>query len=735
MAGPDIPRWAGNLPPDTSSFIGRAGELDGITKLLSHSRLVTLTGVRGIGKTRLARRAAEGLRGDYPQGAWFVDLSGLSDPELLPLVVTWALRAQDQTARPAAEALADYLAGKRLLLVLDSAQEHRAACANLLRTLLPAADGLRVLVTATEPLGVPGESVLPVPPLTLPEPGRGGEAEAMRLLLDRMRDALDAAGAAAGAGPDAGPPDDPAMDPAGDPGTDPQADPDRGGGEAGAPPAARHDPADLAELCRMLGGIPLGIELAAARLARMPAHLAVAGLGKWLARHEDAPGVITPAGRLRATLDWTHELCDEPERRLWAELSVFAPGFDAQAAEHVFRHAGPGGGRAAPLGRLVRAGLVVAEQADEVRYRVPGAVAEHGRQRLWERGETSLVLERHRDFYLRRIREGEIAWSGGEQVRWYRRLNRDLPNIRTALAFCLRRPAEHEAGLFMACSLWYLWVAAGLLREGRHYLDRLLRVATAPSATRTKALWVCGSVAALQGDLDGAHRRAIECLGRADHEGDLAADGYGRHLLGTIALLSGDHGTATNRLAEAVGRHRTTGELTPGLLLGLPQLAMACEHTGERGQARDLLAEALAKCNEAGELWARGIVVHVRGLVEHGAGNFDTAWADARYALRIKRLFEDVAGSAQCLELLAWVSAGQGHPERAARLLGAAREIWHVFGLSPAGAAYELPQHRECERVVRDTLGPEVYEAMLDEGRRLDLGDAIAYALGEDISR
>ncbi|MEV5410163.1 hypothetical protein AB0K60_15175 [Thermopolyspora sp. NPDC052614] len=697
------------------------------------SRLVTLTGARGIGKTRLALRTAAGLRGDFTHGAWFVGLAGLSDPELLPMVVMRALRAQDQTARPAVEALADYLAGKRLLLVLDSCQDLADACAALLEVLLPAAPGLTVLATATGALGVPGETECVVPPLALPNTALPNAALPDPTLPDPTLPVPAPRNGAQpnGAQPNGALPDDDAeamsllrerLDVA-----------RRGAGREPDP----HDRADLRELCRLVGGVPLGIELVAARLAHLPASLALAGLGKWVARHEEAPGVISHAGTLRAVLDWTYELCEPEERRLWLELSVFAPDFDAQAARYVSRHSGrPSGPDGPPLGRLVAAGLVVArEHAGEMRHHVPGALAEYGRHRLRELGDESLVLEAHRDFYLRRAREGEVAWAGGEQVRWQRRLGRDLPNIRAALGYCLRRPAEHEAGLLMACSLWYLWLAGGLAREGRHFLDRLLKVATAPSATRTKALWVCGGVAAVQGDLDWARRRATECLGRAGQEGDLAAAGYGTHVLGVVSLLSGDDDTAIIRITEAIGRHRATGELTPGLLLGLSQLAAAYDRTGVAEHARHLLAECLAKCNEAGELWARGFAVHVRGVAAFRAGDLDAAWAHARDALRIKRLFEDVAGSALCLELLAWVAAGQGNAERAARLMGAAQENWSVFGLSHSGSPFDIPQHAECERIARDTLGDAAYEAVLEEGRRLDLIDAIAYALGEDISR
>jgi len=713
VTGPDNQRWAGNLPPDTSDLIGRDGELTEITRLLAGARLVTLTGMRGIGKTCIARAAAARVRRHFAHGAWFVEICGQTDPELLPHVVLRPLRAQDQSARPAEEALADYLADKRMLIVLDlldATGELTGACATLVGNLLRAAPYLHVLVTAPAPLGVPGEQVRPVPPLDLPAPGADPRrAAAMRLLLARAR-------AAAGV-----------------------PDPDEAGGGAegtyGAPDG-RWDPGDLAELCRMLGGIPLAIELAAARLAGLSAKVAVDGLGGWIARHEDSPGVITPEGRLRAVIDWTHELCEPAERRLWAELSVFSGCFDAQAAEYVHRGGGARADAPAPLDGLVRAGLVVRERhidADEPRFRIPAAVAAHGRERLREHGEESIVRERHRDFYLRRARDGEVAWAGRAQFEWYRRLVHDLPNLRVALRYCLRRPAEHEQGLLMACSLWYLWLAAGLAREGRHYLERFLKVATAPSATRTKALWVCAAVAATQGDLEQARRHAHACVSRAEHERDLAAAGYGRHVLGTVAMLEHDDQTAINRLTEAIGWHRATGELTPGLLVGLPQLAVVYDRTGERQQARDLLNEAITVCNEAGELWARSIAVHVLGVVDYGAGDLDAAWAHARDALRTKRVFGDVTGIAMCLELLAWVSAKRGDAVRAARLLGAAQENWSLYGLAHAGHVGDMPQHHECERITRQALGEAAYADAFEEGRGLDLSDAIAYALGEAV--
>jgi len=353
---------------------------------------------------------------------------------------------------------------------------------------------------------------------------------------------------------------------------------------------------------------------------------------------------------------------------------------------------------------------------------------------LWQSGLLKvLVRERHRDFYLRRARDGEVAWAGRAQFEWYRRLVHDLPNLRVALRYCLRRPAEHEQGLLMACSLWYLWLAAGLAREGRHYLERFLKVATAPSATRTKALWVCAAVAATQGDLEQARRHAHACVSRAEHERDLAAAGYGRHVLGTVAMLEHDDQTAINRLTEAIGWHRATGELTPGLLVGLPQLAVVYDRTGERQQARDLLNEAITVCNEAGELWARSIAVHVLGVVDYGAGDLDAAWAHARDALRTKRVFGDVTGIAMCLELLAWVSAKRGDAVRAARLLGAAQENWSLYGLAHAGHVGDMPQHHECERITRQALGEAAYADAFEEGRGLDLSDAIAYALGEAV--
>ncbi len=745
MAGSSDRWWAGDLPMDTMGFAGHEARLATLQRLLTQGPTggpVTLTGIAGIGKTRLALRVAGALRPRFEHGAWFADLARLRDPALLAGCLIRVFHGQDHGARPAAETLTAHLAHRRALLVLDHCDDFAAECARLLPGLLAAAPGLRVLATAARPLGVPGEHVVEVPPLTTPtagEPSRAGEpdrkpgSETMEMFT------------LLGHGP---------------------AEPTGGG------PAL---PA-LAELGRRLGGIPLGVSLAAGRLRSCSADELLPSLaahvppppptggpsgdasGDTSGGGADGAAGTVPAGtvpggsvptdtvpdgsvpggsvpghadRLRAILDWAYERCDPDERLLWARLSVFAPGFDAAAAEHACTESRLRQVQIGPiLDRLVSASIVERlDDSEGTRYRLPRAVADYGRERLRALGEETTLLQRHRDFYLRRVRDGEEAWPGGRQVAWYRCLNRDLPNIRAAVAFCLHRPAEHLAGLILVSSLWYFWSSANLFREGRHYLDLLLRVVTAPSAARTKALWVCGGLAAMQGDFAYASRRAAECVTRAEAERDATAAAYGTQVAGTVALLDGDAALAISRLSKAIGRHRARGELSPGLMLGLPQLAAAYGAVGQTAGARALLTECASVCDERGELWARGHTLFVLGRVAYADGDIDEAWTHVRLSLRIKRLFDDVPGMARCLELLAWVAAGQGNAERAARLLGAAVEIGGVPGQSRSPG---LSERHRCERRVRESLGDATYESVAAEGARLAISDAIAYALGEE---
>src|SRR5215469_2038154 len=356
------PRITGNLPAELTSFVGRRGELAEVRRLLAGSRLVTLTGIGGVGKTRLALRAAAGLRRAFRDGVWLVQLDQVRDEALVAQAVAGALGLQDRAGYPPAAALADYLAGRQLLLVLDNCEHVVDAVAKLADTLLRAAAGLRVLATSRESLNMTGESVLAVPPLAAPEAGRSlSVAELARfpaIGLFAERAAQVVAGFALT--------------------------------EANA--------AAVASICRRLEGLPLAIELAAAWLPVLSPEQIDVRLG-------DRLGLLTRAGRarparqqtLRASIEWSYGLCSQPERLLWARCSVFAGGFELDAAEGVCADDRLAAGRvldllAALAGKSI---LTVEHREGGARYRLPETLREFGQERLHESGEDTTLRRRH----------------------------------------------------------------------------------------------------------------------------------------------------------------------------------------------------------------------------------------------------------------------------------------------------------------------------------------------------
>ncbi len=672
-------RWAGNLPAETTSFAGRTQLRAEIRRALTATRLVTLAGVGGVGKTRLAVRTAADMRAQFPHGVWLADLSGLRDTRLLVTAIATTLGVQDRRTGSEIDALTEYLADKSLLLILDSFEHLANSCALLTEILLPAAPGLRILATGRQPLNLRGERVYTVPPLQLPGHGET-TSEATRLLTER----------------------------------------------ASGFTAAPGDEAAIARLCRRLDGIPLALELAAVRLGEIAPERLLSELDDRFQRQKtSAPRHQT----LRTAIGWSHELCRSEERLLWARISIFPGGFDLPAAQYICSDL-----NLSPqtieqvLDRLVAKSIVL-RTGD--RYRMLDTIAEFGQHWLRALDEEYQIRRRHRDFYLRRARQGEVAWSGRHQEEWYRRTILDHANFRAALDFSLNTPREREAGLVLASTLWYHWACCGAVREGRHYLDRAIDLVTTPSAARTKALWVCGWVSALQGDTEHAAELAEAARLQSQTHHDPTGSAYAAQVAGLPAFLSGDLDTAIASWTVALDHHRANGELNPGFLVTLPQLAMALALTGELSQAKAALNECISICDEAGEVWSRSITCSVLSMVELLSGDLDQAWSHARSALHGKTLFDDVIGTTMCIELLAWVAAARGDGERAAKLFGAAVGNWRAFGLPLFESAFYEVHHDQFERAARELIGDGRFAALHADGLAMDLPEAVAYALAE----
>ncbi|CAN3979604.1 ATP-binding protein [Kitasatospora purpeofusca] len=696
---PDGP-GPGRLPAEVTSFVGRQRELTELSLLLAERRLVTVTGPGGVGKSRLALRAAARAAGAFPDGTWLVEAAPVQDGRLLGHAVLEALRLTDGTARPPLEVLTERLAGRRLLLVLDGCEHLVPACAELALALLRALPGLRVLATSRVALRTAGEHLLNLAPLPVGTAGAiaaGAPPDAVLLFADRARAVLPSF----------------------------------------AVTAANAE--GIAQLCRRLDGIPLAVELAAGRLRA----LSVEQIG---ARLDDRFRLLTggdPAAlprhqTLRTTIGWSHELCTEQERLLWARLSVFAGVFDLDAAEYVC-----GGEGVDPdelldlLTELVAKSVVLREDSPfGVRFRLLDTVREYGLRWLRAAGEEHRLLCRHRDWYLGVATWGEVEWFGPRQAETAERTGLAHANLRAALEFCLAEPGEEQIALLMAGTLWFFWVGCGHLGEGRHWLDRALALAPEPTEARAKALWVTGYMATLQGDLVSARPALEECRRQALATGDDRALAYAVHRQGCAALIGDEPARAAELFEEALWHYRTIGELNSNVLMAMFELGIAYLFQGDQDSGELWLGQVRELCEEHGEQWAYAYGLYALAYSHWLNGEVRPARALARESVRLNHLFNDLLGIVLAIDLLALLEtepAGPGEPGdlREARVLqGAAHRIWQAVGKPFFGSRTFNGPHRACEERAGAGLTEQEYTDFFTTGTRLDLDAAVHRALG-----
>ncbi|MET8679937.1 tetratricopeptide repeat protein [Streptomyces sp. NPDC004647] len=697
----------GNLPTELNRFVGRRAELAELGRQLDRSRLVTVTGVGGVGKSRFALRAAHQAQERFFDGVWLVELATLRDPDLLEHAFAEALALADRAGRARRAALAEQLADRQLLLVLDGFEHVVEECAGLVRELLCRGPGLRVLAAGRRPLRVPGEQAFPLPPLPAPAPARA-----------------------------------------------PQSPPPRAGDSAVlfADRAAAVLPGfavnesncwEVAELCHRLEGIPLALELAAGRLPAL-------SLEQLLHRLDDRFRLLTGGNRgtlprhrtLRTAIGWSHELCTPQERLLWARLSVFAGQFDLEAAEYVCSGPDlPADDLLDVVAELVSQSLLVREetpagppsaeggQGRTVRYRMLETVRAYGACWLDATGDTARMRRRHRDWYMGLATWCELDWFSPRQSEVAARIDAELSNIRCALEFSLERGEDAHTGQYLAGTLWFYWVGCGRLAEGRHWLDRVLELENRHAESRLKALWVAGYVALLQGDTAGAVAALQECSEEAERTGNPLAAAYALHRTGCLALVSDDMPRAEELLRSALGQYREIGELNSNVLMGQVELAMVVAFRGDPAGAIELCEEVRSVCEEHGERWTLAYALYVLGYAAWSRGEAAEARKLLEECLAIDRGFHDPVGSVLALELLALITAGEGDAEEAAVLQGAAGRLWPSAGPRLFGSQHFNAPRLQCERQAREALGAERYEECLRAGARLDLEAAAARAL------
>lgn len=675
---PDSVAVPGNLPPESASFVGRVSELGLLDRLLSEGRLISLTGVGGVGKSRLALRAAAAAARAVRRrdGVWWVELSPLRDPALLTATVAHALGLADRSPQPLDEELCAWMADKELLLVLDSCEHLVPTCRRLVAELLQSAPGLTVLATSREPLGSPGEEVLEIRPL----PCAGPDSDALALFRARSLAATPEAAAAF-------------------------ADPGRN--------------ALAAELCRRLDGIPLALELAGARMRLWTLEQMAERIGRRFDVLAGGRAALVPRHRtMRTAIGWSHELCEPLERLLWARLSVFTGDFDIAAARAVCA------GGPLPAARVERtlAGLVaksVVRRSEErgagARYRMLDTIREYGRDWLRELGEARITADRHAHWYAALSQAADRGWLGPGQVDWYRRMTAEHAQLRTALEHLLG--SDPVAALEMAGALWFHWFACGHVHEGRAFLERALASTLPAGAAYNQALWALGLTALLQGDLETAQRIGAECAKGAARLADPERELRAAHLHAVSLLMPGDPVRALSLAgprARAGHGGRTSG--VGWLLCKLATGYALCDLGRFDEAAREALSLRDA-CTELGERWLRAYADYILAMAAQGLGDHGEAARHVRAMLSGKRLLGDRFGIALGLDLLAAAVAGLGDGELAARLLGTGHAWWRTVGRPQMGGSPSLTALRDQgERQARASIGDAAYEAAFRGG-------------------
>jgi predicted ATPase/transcriptional regulator with XRE-family HTH domain/tetratricopeptide (TPR) repeat protein len=600
----------GNLPLSLTSFIGRERETAALQRLLLSTRLVTLTGMGGSGKTRLALHAAAALAHAFPYGAWFVELAPLDDPALVPQAVASALGVQTESSQPLPTVLTSYLQTKQLLLLLDNCEHVVGATAELAESLLQSCPTLRLLTTSRETLGVPGEMAFRVPPLTLPNPtalppiDELSQYEAIQLFVERAQAVL---------------------------------------------PDFRLTPENATavfHVCHRLDGIPLAIELAAARVGLLRVEQIAARLDDVFHLLSNGRRTTPRHRALRATIDWSYNLLAEPERALLRHLAVFAGNFTLEAAEAIYKDEGrgmkdetvhPSSFILHPLSGLVNKSLVVAERppGQEARYHLLETVRQYALEKLVEAGEATAARCAHLAYYLTLAETAKPQLSGPKQLVWLDRLEQGIDNFRAALAHALAQDdPDLSAGLRLLMALWHFLQVRGY-HESSVWLERfmLLSEQWPRSSAAAKAL----SLAAIStNDAEETARLYAASMALCHELADRATLAFSLELQGHSAWWQ-DYEVARSRFAESLAIARELGNRSQAadILCALGELGQV--HQVHRATVRAFMEEGLQLYREAGNRLGVAIALAHLGDVVMEQGDLVAGEAYCREGLALSR--------------------------------------------------------------------------------------------------
>jgi predicted ATPase/serine/threonine protein kinase len=726
-----------NLPAPLTSLIGREQEMTSAIDRLRRKelRMLSLTGPGGIGKTRLAQQVAAELLDEFGDGVSFVSLAPIISPDLVAPAIAKALGVEESGATPLVERLQDYLGSKHLLLLIDNF-EHVISAAPLVTDLLASSPKLKVLVTSRAVLNLSGEHEFPVPPLALPDPKRLPPIKALsrygavELFTQRAL----------------------------------EVKPDF--------VLTTENARTVAEICTRLDGLPLAIELAAARVKLLPPQMI-------LLRLESRLKTLTGGARdlperqqtIRGAIGWSYDLLEESEKRLFIRLSVFVGGCTPEAAADLCD--GEGGFAADildGLSALVDKSLLHhEEQARGIpRFVMLETIREYGVERLAAVGETELMRRRHAAFFLALVERVEAELTGSKQEVFLEELEKEHGNVRAALSWA-RESGEAEVGLRIAGALWRFWQVRSHLSEGRGWVEGFLSAiedggASAP--VRAKALNVAGALAGNQGDYERENELLRESLTLYRQLGDKRGMANSHNTLGNVAYAQGNYEMAARLFAEALARRKELGDRwgvaaslnnlaavahdrgdygeaaalhkksllikrelgdRRGLAFSLHNLGEVAQHQGDYGRAKEFLEESLAIQRELGDKVGVAFALNNLGNMALIRGDYECAAELCKEGLVFIQEVGDKRGIAQSLEGLANVACAQGDYERTTRLYGAAEAMRVAIGVP-----LPRPEQEDFNRnlaAARERLGSEKFSALWTYGRSLTAEKAVAEAL------
>ncbi len=678
-----------NLPEQLTSFVGREDVLTAVKKVLGDTRLVTLLGVGGLGKTRISLQVSADVMDDYPDGVWFVELASVSDARLVPQAVASALGVMEEAGHPVLEALVRFVKDRQLLVILDNCEHLVQACANLALQLLQAGARLKVLTSSREPLHVPGETTYVVPALTLPDP-REAISIAGLLQYDAVRLFVDRAAAV----------------------------------QLGFK-ATPQNAVTLAAICQRLDGIPLAIELAAARVRTLSVE-------KIAERLSDRFRLLTGGNRtalprqqtLRALIDWSYDLLGDAEKTLFTQLCVFADGFTLEAAEAVGAYGAIVTADVCDLlSALVEKSLVELDAGGE-RYRLLETIRQYAQEKLSAAGEGAATRTRHLDFFLAFAEKLQPELWGPKQGKWLARLDLDRENLLSAHAWCDHAEQAHEKGLRLVFATQMYWLPRGLIELGY----RITMEAMARSGAKRRdfpqcgALYAASQLAYFMGAYEETKEHADECIAIAHELNNRERMAAALLVLGYACDALGQPALAQRHFEESANIARALGDKAR-LSFALNALAGHHMDGGDLQAAESLFEEALALARELDDRDSLAIGLSNLARVVIDRGSADRARLLLREAVVIALEIGSVQGGLYVLEAAAGLSVLRAEWEHAVRLFGTANAQMEQMGLRRPPAD-EVSLARRIVKA-REALGVEASFAAEAAGRALSYDEAM----------